>query len=321
MKNFALIGAAGFVARRHLKAIYETDNRLVVATDPNDTVGILDSYFPEAQFFTKFRVFERYLAKYQEDAHSLEDRVQYVSICSPNYLHYNHIRSTLKLGANAICEKPLTIDPKYIDRLLEVEKRSGYRVFNVLQLRLHPEIKGLKQSFDTIPNSEKAEVELTYITHRGQWYQESWKGSEDKSGGLLMNIGIHFFDMLLWVFGSVQNSILHLSSPQKMAGILDLERATVRWFLSIDHNDLPESYKRCNKRVLRSIIIDGRRLEFSSGFDNLHTEVYRNILSAHGVGIEDARQSLELVHLLRSTEPTWHKGDAHSLLLDNQFIF
>lgn len=313
MPNFALIGAAGFVAPRHMKAIRDVNGRLVAAVDPNDSVGVLDGYFLGSRFFTEIERFDRHLEKLRRQ--SDEGRVHYVSICSPNYLHDAHVRLALRVQAHAVCEKPLVINPWNLDALSEIEAESGCRVYTVLQLRLHPSLMSLKMELEGRTHRKRAEVCLTYVTRRGPWYQISWKGSEAKSGGLAMNIGIHFFDMLLWLFGAPLGGRLHLNSPQKMAGVLELEWARVRWYLSVDAEDLPAGYLESGRPAYRSITIDDEELEFSGGFTDLHTRVYQEILSGRGFGIEDARPSIDLVYTIRHGEVHAPSGDAHPFLM------
>ena len=296
MKRFALIGAAGFIAPRHMKAIKDTDNLLVAAVDKSDSVGILDSYFPEADFFTEFERFDRHIDKLKRDGRGID----YASICSPNYLHDAHIRWALRSGIDAICEKPLVLNPWNLDALQEVEKDTGHRVWTVLQLRLHPVILALKGKVESNP-SKVYDIDLSYIASRGTWYRYSWKGDLVKSGGVATNIGIHFFDMLLWVFGSVRSYELVYSDPvRRMEGYLELDRARVHWFLSVDYGDLPQQVKEKGQRTYRAIMIDGEELEFSSGFTDLHTALYEKTLKGEGFGIEEARPSIELVYRLRS---------------------
>lgn len=310
MKNFALIGAAGYIAPRHLKAIQSTGHQLVAALDPSDSVGILDRYFPETHFFVEPARFERYLQKQRYTLKAA--RISYISICSPNYLHDAHIRMALRAEADAICEKPIVITPWNLEALKLLEQETGQRVFTVLQLRLHPSLVALKQALDKNTSSrQRADVTLTYITQRGPWYDASWKGSEEKSGGLVMNIGVHFFDVCLWLFGPVHESAVHLAEPRRMAGALELERARVKWFLSIQRDDIPENILNRGQTAYRSILIDGKELEFSQGFTDLHTEVYRNIFAGKGLGIDDARPSIELVYEIRHTEPTTTRGNTH----------
>lgn len=301
MANFALIGAGGFVAPRHLKAIRDTGSQLVAALDPNDSVGILDTYFPDADFFISYERFERYLEKLRITQHA--DAVDYVSVCSPNYLHDSHIRLALHANAHAICEKPLVINAWNLLSLQELEAKTGKRVNTVLQLRLHPALMALKASLDAQHNRQRADVVLTYITRRGRWYHISWKGDEEKSGGLAMNIGIHFFDLLLWLFGQADTSEVHLAQKDKMAGAIELEWARVRWYLSVDYTDLPAHVQQQGGYAFRSLTIDGQEVEFSEGFGDLHTRVYEQVLAGRGFGIEAARPSLELVYGIRHAEP------------------
>lgn len=312
MKSFALIGAAGYVAPRHLKAIRDTGGRLVAAVDPHDSVGIIDSFFPDASFFTEIERFDRFLEKLRRK--SDDERVRYISICSPNFLHDAHVRLALRVDADAICEKPLVIKPWNLDALSELERESGHRVHAVLQLRTHPSIVALKESLGRSSARDKADVCLTYTTRRGAWYRYSWKGSEEKSGGLAMNIGIHFFDVLIWLFGAVEGCAVHLNMPDRMAGALELERAKVRWFLSTRSDDLPEEHRSSGRSSFRSITIDGEEIVFTDGFTDLHTRVYELSLAGKGFGIEDARPSIEVVHRIRSSEVVPPGEDAHPKL-------
>lgn len=309
--NFALIGAAGYIAPRHMKAIKETNNNLVAALDPFDSVGIIDSYFPEADFFIEPERFDRHLYKLRR---SEQNKVDYVSICSPNFLHDAHIRLALRNDAHAICEKPLLLNPWNLDGLEEIEKETGKRIFNVLQLRHHPSIIKLKNKFDNLPNDKIHDIRLTYITSRGKWYFYSWKGDVKKSGGVVTNIGIHFFDMLSWIFGKVRNSVVHLAKDDKASGLLQLEKANVSWFLSLDKDNLPDKAKETNQTTYRSITIDGEEIEFSGGFTDLHTISYQEILGGKGYGIADARTSIEIAHLIRNQKPIVNKGDTHPYL-------
>ena len=309
-KGFALIGVAGYIAVRHLKAIKETGNILVAALDKADNVGILDSYFPQASFFTEFERFDRHLDKLRRQG----AKIDYVSICSPNYLHDSHIRFALRSGADAICEKPLVLNPWNIDALKMIEGESRNRIYTILQLRLHPSIIELKRAVDRGPANRIYEIDLSYITSRGRWYSVSWKGDPQKSGGIATNIGIHFFDMLTWIFGDVKENVLHLAGPTKAAGFLSLERARVRWFLSVDFDDIPNGLKEKGARTFRSITIDHGTLEFSDGFGDLHTESYRGILNGQGFTIDDARKSVDIVHAIRNMQPIGIKGDFHPIL-------
>ncbi|MBE0536463.1 MAG: Gfo/Idh/MocA family oxidoreductase [Phycisphaerae bacterium] len=302
MKRFALIGVGGYIAPRHLRAIKDTGSVLVAALDPSDSVGILDSYFPEADFFTEFERFDRHLEKLRRKG----EGVDYVSICSPNYLHDAHVRFGLRIGADVICEKPLVLNPWNIDGLEEIARETGRRVNTILQLRLHPAIIALKDRVAKSDPGKIFDVDLTYITSRGRWYMFSWKGDEKKSGGIANNIGIHFFDMLHYIFGGVKNNIVHLHEAKKASGCLELERAKVRWSLSIDADDLPKAPADGSPMTHRSITVDGQALEFSDGFSDLHTESYRQILAGHGFGPEVVRPSIEIVAAIRNTVPLSH---------------
>ncbi|MEA5141170.1 Gfo/Idh/MocA family protein [Arcicella rigui] len=297
MKTFALIGAAGFIAPRHLKAIKDTGNQLVAAFDKFDSVGILDSYFPEAHYFTEFERFDRHIDKLRREYRG----VDYVSICSPNYLHDSHIRFGLRSGANVICEKPLVLNPWNIDSLSQIEEESGKNVYNILQLRLHPSIIELKKRIDSDISGKIYDIDLTYITSRGNWYNSSWKGDISKSGGIATNIGVHFFDMLTWIFGKPKNNIVHLHQDKKAAGYLELEKARVRWFLSTQYETLPDEVKLTNKRTFRSMVMEGEQIEFSDGFTDLHTETYEKILLGKGFGLKDAYPSIDIVYQIRNT--------------------
>jgi UDP-N-acetyl-2-amino-2-deoxyglucuronate dehydrogenase len=299
-KNFALIGAGGYVAPKHMRAIRETGNVLSAALDRHDSVGILDSYSHDIHFFTEFERFDRHAEKLRRQGD--EHRFHYVSICSPNYLHDAHIRFALRIGAHAICEKPLVINPWNLDALSELEQEFGTRIFNVLQLRVHPAIMALKERIMAEPATAVHDIDLTYITSRGNWYFTSWKGDPAKSGGIACNIGIHFFDMLLWIFGPLLQTEVHLAESRKAAGYLELEKARVRWFLSVDRNDLPSKAVQGGKPTYRSIRIADEEIEFSGGFTDLHTLVYQDILSGGGYGVEAARPSIELVYALRQAE-------------------
>lgn len=301
MKNFALIGSAGYVAPKHMKAIKDTGNRLVVAVDRSDSVGILDSYSYEVAFFTEFERFDRHAEKLRRKGN--EHKLDYVSICSPNYLHDAHIRFALRIGADAICEKPLVLNPWNLDALADMEAETGQRLYNILQLRVHPAIIKLKEKITALKSSHKHTIDLSYITSRGGWYFTSWKGDTSKSGGIASNIGIHFFDMLLWIFGKVQHNEVHLSKPDKMAGFMELENANVRWFLSVDRHDLPATAVEKKSPTFRSITIDGEEIEFSGGFTDLHTLVYQDILGGNGFGIDAARPSIDLVYDIRNKPP------------------
>lgn len=306
---FALIGAAGYIAPRHLKAIRDTGNQLVVAVDKSDSVGILDSYFPQTSFFTEFERFERHVEKLRHDRSAAP--LDFVSICSPNYLHDAHIRFALRAQAEAICEKPLVLNPWNIDALAEIEHETARRVNTILQLRLHPAILALRTAMAAAGRVH--DVDVTYITARGHWYEYSWKGRLEQSGGIATNIGIHFFDMLLWVFGAARHSALHLAEPNRAAGYLDLERARVRWFLSVDAQDLPASLAGQGLRSYRSIQVDGAEIEFSEGFADLHTRSYEEILRGRGFGLEETRASIQLAHAIRHAAVQPPAGDYHPL--------
>jgi len=308
MKNFALIGVSGYIAPRHLKAIKDTNNNLIAVLDRFDSVGIIDSYFPNADFFIEPEIFDRHLEKLK---YAKDIELDYVSICTPNYLHDSHIRIALRRGADAICEKPLVLNPWNIDALQKIEKESGNRIWNILQLRLHSSIIDLKKKIDLAPKDKKFNIDLTYLTSRGNWYYTSWKGDEKKSGGIATNIGVHFFDMLSWIFGDVKENIIHIQTHDRASGYLELERARVRWFLSINYDVLPQEVKAKGQRTYRSITIEGEELEFSGGFTDLHTRVYENILNGNGYGLEDARQAVEIVHNIRHAESKGLNGDYH----------
>jgi UDP-N-acetyl-2-amino-2-deoxyglucuronate dehydrogenase len=311
MKNFALIGVGGYIAPRHLRAIKETGNNLVAAMDPNDSVGILDSYFPNSDFFIEFERFDRHLQKLKK-----ENKVDYVSICSPNFLHDSHIRFALRSGANAICEKPIVLNPWNIDNLISIEQEFGKKVYTILQLRLHPSIIKLKEMVSQSKKDKVFDVDLTYITSRGNWYFYSWKGDEKKSGGVATNIGVHFYDMLHFIFGELKTNIVHFKNEKKVAGFLEYEKARVRWFLSVDENDLPSQTVNLNQRTYRSIVIDKDEFEFSEGFTDLHTKVYKDILQGGGFGLEENRIAIETVSVIRSLNPIGLVGDFHPYLLN-----
>ena len=312
MKNFALIGAAGYIAPRHMKAIQSTGNSLVAALDPNDSVGIIDSYFPEADFFTEFERFDRHVDKLRRENTGKE--VHYASIASPNYLHDSHMRFALRSGADAICEKPLVLNPWNIDALQEIEKDTGRKVNTILQLRLHPAIIELRDKVRSAQKNGKYEVDLTYITSRGHWYLQSWKGDDKKSGGIATNIGVHFYDMLHFIFGEIQENIVHYSSPTKAAGYLEYANARVRWFLSVDINDVPVSVRASGQRTYRSITVQGEEIEFSGGFTDLHTRSYEEILAGHGFGLEENRVAIETVAAIRTATPLGLSGEYHPFL-------
>jgi len=309
--NFALIGAAGYIAPRHMKAIKETNNVLVAALDKHDAVGIMDSYFPDADFFLESERFDRHLDKLRRQGNK---KIEYVSVCSPNYLHDSHIRLALRNGAHVICEKPLVLNPWNIDALGIIEKETGKKICNILQLRLHDSIKELKKTIENGPKDKVYDIDLTYITSRGHWYFMSWKGDTSKSGGIATNIGIHFFDMLIWIFGDVLENIVHYYSENKAGGFLMLKNARVRWFLSIDNNDLPQNLKTTGQRTYRSVKIDEKEIEFSEGFGDLHTLSYKEILNGNCFGIETSYPSINTVYNIRHSVAVGLKGDYHPML-------
>jgi UDP-N-acetyl-2-amino-2-deoxyglucuronate dehydrogenase len=314
MKKFALIGAAGYIAPRHIKAIKETENELVAALDKSDSVGVMDSYFPSADFFTEFERFDRHIDLLRRAGKG----VDYVSITSPNYLHDSHIRFALRSEAHAICEKPLVLNPSNIDALKAIEKESGFKINNILQLRLHPSIVALKTQVqsEVLKNPGKIyDVNLTYLTSRGKWYGASWKGDEKKSGGIAANIGIHFYDMLIWVFGGVKENVVHVHRNDVASGFLDLEHARVRWFLSLNYDHIPKEIKDTGQRTYRSVAVDSVEIEFSAGFADLHTISYRHILSDCGFGLSEVRPCIEAAHDIRVAKPIGKKGEYHPFLL------
>lgn len=313
MSYFALIGAAGYIAPRHMKAIKDTGNQLIAVLDPNDSVGIIDSHFPDAHFFVEFERFDRHIDKLRR-RHHYDKQVDFVSICSPNYLHDSHVRFALRSEANAICEKPLVLNPWNIDGLQEIEQDSGHRIYTILQLRLHPAITSLRERVASNNLAHKHDVELTYITARGRWYLISWKGDTRKSGGVATNIGVHFYDMLHYVFGAVQNNIVHYRNEVRSAGYLEYQRARVRWFLSVDANDLPETARERGQRTYRSITLDGEEIEFSEGFTDLHTHSYQEILAGRGFSLEENRVAIETVSTIRQITPVGLTGDYHPFL-------
>jgi UDP-N-acetyl-2-amino-2-deoxyglucuronate dehydrogenase len=307
-KNFALIGAAGYIAPRHLKAIQDTNNKLLAALDKFDSVGVMDSYFPNADFFIETERFDRHLEKLKYDKGV---QLDYVSICTPNYLHDAHIRMALRRGADAICEKPLVLNPWNLDALSKMENESGKRIWNILQLRLHKSIIELKKKVDLAPQDKVFDIDLTYLTSRGNWYYTSWKGDSARSGGIATNIGVHFYDMLSWIFGQVKKNDVHIQSHDRACGYLEFEKARVRWFLSINYDLLPKEIKIKKQRTYRSIIIEGEELEFSNGFTDLHTKVYKDIIDGKGYGVEDAKEAIQIVHDIRNAESIGLKGDYH----------
>lgn len=311
MKNFALIGASGYIAPRHMKAIKDTGNTLVAALDPYDGIGIIDSYFPKASFFTEFERFDRFVDKWRRDS---GNKIDYVSICSPNYLHDSHIRFALRNGADAISEKPLVLNPWNVDQLKVIEKETGKKIHNILQLRLHPTLIALKErirkELEQHPN-KVYDIDLTYLTSRGRWYFVSWKGDEAKSGGIASNIGVHFYDMLCWIFGDVEENIVHLKTPDTNAGYLKLKHANVRWFLSVNYDHIPDVVKNNGHTTYRSIIVNGEEIEFSGGFTDLHTKSYEEILKGNGFGLDEAYGSINTVSAIRNLAPIGLNGDYH----------
>ena len=311
MKNFALIGASGYIAPRHMKAIKETGNNLVVAMDTYDGIGIMDSNFPQADFFTEFERFDRFVDKWHRNGNK---KIEYIAITTPNYLHDSHIRFALKSGAHAICEKPLVLNPHNIDQLKIIEEETGKKVYNILQLRLHDSIIALKEkiSKELEKNPNRIyDLDLTYLTSRGKWYFVSWKGDEAKSGGIASNIGVHFFDMLSWIFGELQENVVYLKEADVNAGFMKLKNANVRWFLSVNYDYIPEDIKETGKRTYRSIRVDGEEFEFSEGFTDLHTKSYEHILNGGGFGLEEARNSINIVSEIRKLQPIGLTEQSH----------
>jgi UDP-N-acetyl-2-amino-2-deoxyglucuronate dehydrogenase len=307
MKNFALIGAGGYIAPRHMKAIRETGNTLLASVDKHDSVGIMDSYFPAASFFTEFERFDRHVEKLKKNG----QKIDFFSICSPNYLHDAHMRFGLRYGADVICEKPLVLNPWNIDSLAEIEKETGKNVYTILQLRLHPAVIALKKKVDESPADKIFEFDLTYITSRGSWYYTSWKGDVEKSGGIATNIGVHFFDMLNWIFGDYTANKVHVHTHDRAAGYIEFAKAKVRWFLSINEETLPDHVRAAGKKTYRSTLIEGEELEFSDGFTDLHTHSYQGILNGNGFPLESSRKAIELVHDIRSMTPEGLIGEYH----------
>jgi UDP-N-acetyl-2-amino-2-deoxyglucuronate dehydrogenase len=312
MKKFALVGAAGYIAPRHMQAIKATGNQLIAAYDPHDSIGIIDSHFPDADFFTEFERFDRHVDKLNRAKKG--GAVDYVAICSPNYLHDSHMRFALRSGADAICEKPLVLNPWNIDGLLDIEKDTGHKVNTILQLRVHPSIMALREKVKHEKRTTKHEVDLTYITSRGHWYLQSWKGDINKSGGIATNIGVHFFDMLHFIFGDLQQNIVHHNSPTKAAGYLEYENARVRWFLSVDVEDVPTSQREIGQRTYRSITVSGEEIEFSGGFTDLHIRSYEEILAGRGFGLEENRTAITTVSTIRDAKVLGLQGDYHPFL-------
>jgi UDP-N-acetyl-2-amino-2-deoxyglucuronate dehydrogenase len=311
-KNFALIGAAGYIAPRHMQAIKATGNQLLAAFDPNDSVGVIDSHFPNADFFTEFERFDRHVDLRRRAGNG--GQIDYVAICSPNYLHDSHMRFALRSGAHAICEKPLVLNPWNIDGLQDIERDTGKRVNTILQLRLHPSIVALREQVRRGPHDRKHEVDLAYVTSRGHWYLQSWKGDPKKSGGIATNIGVHFFDMLHYIFGALQANVVHLDSETKAAGYLEYQNARVRWFLSVDIEDVPGALRENGQRTYRSITVDGEEIEFSGGFTDLHNRSYEEILAGRGFGLDENRVAIETVSAIRNGKPAARADDAHPFL-------
>ena len=311
-KRFALIGASGYIAPRHMKAITDTDNELIAALDPYDGIGIMDSHFPQASFFTEFERFDRFVDKYHREN---DKKIDYVAITTPNYLHDAHIRFALKSGCDAICEKPLVLNPHNLDQLKVIEQETGKKVYTILQLRLHPSIIALKEkvSKELKKNPNKIyDIDLTYLTSRGKWYFVSWKGDEAKSGGIASNIGVHFYDMLSWIFGEVQKNTVHVKTPDANAGSLKLKNANVKWFLSVNYDYIPQDIRDTGQTTFRSITVEGEEIEFSGGFKDLHTRSYEEILNGNGFGLDDAYGSIDIVSQIRKMQPIGLKGDYHS---------
>lgn len=296
MKNFVLIGAAGYIAPKHMKAIKETGNNLLAALDKHDSAGILDTYFPDTHFFTEFERFDRHCEKLRREG----VKIDYVSVCSPNYLHDAHIRFGFRIGADVICEKPVVLNPWNVDALLEIEKETGKNVYSILQLRLLPAIKALKKRIQDQPSAQKYRISLQYVSARGHWYLNSWKGDVQKSGGITTNIGLHFFDMLLWLFGDVQALSVNEMSPIRASGKIELERANINWMLSISEKDLPAAEKVKGNKTFRSLTIDGEDIDFSNGFEQLHTKSYEEVLAGRGIRLAETKKSIQLVHDIRN---------------------
>lgn len=309
MKNFALIGAAGYIAPRHMQAIKDTDNDLLAALDKNDSVGIIDSYFPRADFFVEFERFDRHLEKLKRSGKGID----YVSICSPNYLHDSHIRFGLRNGADVICEKPIVLNPWNIDALEDLSRETGQKIYNILQLRLHPSVIALKEKVDNAPEGKVFDIDLAYLTSRGHWYFTSWKGDQTKSGGIATNIGVHFYDMLQWIFGTIKENVVHVHTHDRAAGYLEFSKARVRWFLSINYDTIPQAIREKGARTYRSLTIEGEEFEFSGGFTELHTRSYQHILAGAGFEIGAARKAIEIVHHIRHARPIGLQGEYHPL--------
>jgi UDP-N-acetyl-2-amino-2-deoxyglucuronate dehydrogenase len=311
-RNFALIGVGGYIAPRHLQAIRETGNTLTAALDPNDSVGVLDSYFPEAHFFTEFERFDRFVDKMRRGDPARA--IDYVSICSPNYLHDSHMRFALRSGADAICEKPVVLNPWNLDGLIDIERDTGRRVNTILQLRVHPAIVALRKKLRSLPDDRRFDVDLTYVTSRGKWYLQSWKGDVRRSGGIATNIGVHFFDLLHFLFGDLRENRVFLNDETRASGYLEYGRAKVRWFLSLEVDDVPAAVRSTGQRTYRSITIDGDEIEFSGGFADLHTRCYEEALAGRGFGLEENRVACETVAAIRNAAPSTRTGDYHPFL-------
>ena len=315
MKNFSLIGVGAYIAPRHLEAIKITKNNLISALDPHDSVGIIDSYFPNTYYFNEFERFDRHIYKLSQNENS---KIDYISICSPNYLHDSHIRFALRSGANTICEKPVVLNPWNLNGLIDLEKSTGGKVNTILQLRLHPSIIKLSKKIKKMNLKKKLDIDLTYITSRGNWYRRSWKGDLKKSGGIATNIGIHFFDMLHFIFGNLIKSKKFLDTDTKQSGFLELEKANIRWFLSIDNEDVPDHFRNKGKTTFRSITINNEEIEFSDGFKDLHIKSYEEILKGNGFGIEDNRAAIETVSNIRNSKISKLEGDYHPFIKYNK---
>lgn len=312
MKRFAMLGAAGYIAPRHMRAIRDTGNDLVAAMDVNDSVGIIDSFFPDAHFFREFERFDRHIDKLRREREA-QSAVDYISICSPNYLHDAHMRFALRSGADAICEKPLVLNPWNIDGLLEIERDTGRQINTILQLRLHSAIIAMRDKVLVADNVRKFDVDLSYVTSRGRWYLQSWKGDTSKSGGIATNIGVHFFDMLHFLFGDLQENKVHVHEPTRAGGYLEYERARVRWYMSLDVNDVPADLRKAGQRTFRSITVDGEEIEFSDGFTDLHTRSYEEILAGRGFRLEENRRAIETVSAIRNAPISQLAGDYHPM--------
>jgi len=318
MKNFAITGVAGYIAPRHLQAIKDTGSNLSAAFDPHDSVGILDMYFPDTSFFVEFERFERHLELLRRKSKPYS--IDYLSICSPNYLHDSHIRLALRSGADAVCEKPIVLNPWNLDALQEIEEETGKKIYNILQLREHKAVRVLKEKVENENKNSKYDIDLTYITSRGKWYDYSWKGTIEKSGGVATNIGVHFFDMLGWIFGKAQKNKIYLKQNRRISGFLEFEKANVSWYLSLEKEDLPNEIVKMGKPTFRSLKLDGEEFQFSEGFTDLHTKVYESILSGKGYGMEDARQSIEIVHDIRTRDISAPIDNPHELLIKLDLI-